>query len=69
MELSQLDDVAASARSLSLSPRIVTSSVSLGLSAQPAMIVTEENALRVTHAVETTVDRVREMDLHTTSDR
>ncbi len=69
MELSQIDDVTATARSLSLSPKIVVSSVTVGSSAQPAMIVTEEAALGVTHVVETTVERVREMDHQPISDR
>jgi pimeloyl-ACP methyl ester carboxylesterase len=68
-ELSQLDDVAATARSLSLSPRLAITSISLGTSGQPAMIVTEESAERVTDAIETTVQHVRALEPATPSDR
>jgi pimeloyl-ACP methyl ester carboxylesterase len=68
-ELSQLDDVAATARSLSLSPKIAIISISVGTSGQPAMIVTEGSAKRVTDAIETTVQRVRAVEPATPSDR
>lgn len=68
-ELSQLDDVAATARSLSLSPKIAITSISVGTSGQPAMIVTEESAKRLIDAIETTVQRVRALEPATPSDR
>jgi pimeloyl-ACP methyl ester carboxylesterase len=69
MELSQLDEVASAARSQSLSPKIVITSISLGTSGQPAMIVTEESSKRVTDAIETTIQRVRALDSGTPTDR
>jgi pimeloyl-ACP methyl ester carboxylesterase len=68
-ELSRMGEVATTARSLSLSPRIVITSISLGTSGQPAMIVTEESAKEVTHAIEMTVQRVRAVEPATPSDR
>ena len=68
-ELSQLDDVAATARSLSLSPKIAIISISVGTSGQPAMIVTEESAKRLIDAIETTVQLVRALEPATPSDR
>ena len=68
-ELSRLGEVATTARSLSLSPRIVITAISLGTSGQPAMIVTQERAKQVTHAIEMTVQRVRALDPATPSDR
>jgi pimeloyl-ACP methyl ester carboxylesterase len=62
MELSQLDEVTATARSLPLSPKIVTTSISLGTYGQPAMIVNDESAAKVTHAIVATIDRVRELE-------
>jgi len=62
MELSGLDEVTSTARPLALSPRIVVAPVSLGTVAQPAMIVTREQAAQVIEAIDGTVGRVRESD-------
>jgi hypothetical protein len=68
MELSGLDEVTSTTRPLALSPRIVVASISLGTTAQPAMIVTREQAARVIDAIDGTVGRVRELDALAKSD-
>jgi len=69
MELSGLDEVTSTTRPLVLPSRIVVASVSLGTSAQPAMIVTREQAARVIEAIDGTVGQVRESDALTKSEQ
>ena len=69
MELSQLGTVEADARTVSVSPRIIVTSVAIGTRGQPAMIVTREDATRVTQAILATISRVRELDSSVTAER
>jgi pimeloyl-ACP methyl ester carboxylesterase len=62
MELSDLRDIEATARSLSLSSKVITTSISIGAFSRPAMIVTHEDAKRVAQAIAATVTRVRAVD-------
>jgi pimeloyl-ACP methyl ester carboxylesterase len=62
MELSRLEELASTAGSLSLSPKVLVTSIPVGTRGQPAMIVNAEGAAQVTRAIETTVDRVRQLD-------
>ena len=48
MELSQLRDVQADARALPLSSKILITTVSVGAQGQPALFVTQQDAMKVT---------------------
>jgi pimeloyl-ACP methyl ester carboxylesterase len=69
LELSSLPDVAASARTASLPPDIVVTSISVGTRGQPAMLVAAGDAARVTQAIDATVTRVRAHDASATAER
>ena len=59
MEISQLEEVEAAARSVPVSSTILVTTISIGTRGQPAMIVTHEDAMRVAQAIDATVARVR----------
>jgi pimeloyl-ACP methyl ester carboxylesterase len=69
MELSQFREVETTARATPLPPRIMVTPVSIGAYAQPAMLVDPGTATRVTHAIQATVAKVRELDTNASSDR
>lgn len=64
MELSQFEQVAQSARALPLSPDIIVTDVTIGTAAQPAMLVTRDDAAQVMQAIEATVERVRKSQVN-----
>ena len=59
MEISQLEEVEAAARSVPVSSTILVTTISIGTPGQPAMIVTHEDAMRVVQAIGATIARVR----------
>lgn len=63
MELSQFDQVEGTARALTLSPQIIVTDVTIGSAAQPAMLVTRDDAGKVMQAIETTVEQVRKSEV------
>jgi pimeloyl-ACP methyl ester carboxylesterase len=60
MEIAHLGEVESAARDQSLSPKIIVTSVAIGVETQPAMLVTQTDAAQVTRAIEATVAQVRE---------
>ena len=62
MELSQFTAIEDSARALSLSPDITVADITIGTHAQPAMLVTREDATKVVQTIQATVERVRESE-------
>jgi len=60
MELARMDEVAAAARGVQLDPTIMVTAVATAGEGQPAMIVTDEDAARVTAAIEATATRLRQ---------
>lgn len=60
MELSRFEEVENAARALNLSPDIIVTDVTVGTQAQPAMLVTREDAARVVQMIQGTVERVRD---------
>jgi len=69
MEIAQLGDVESAARDQSLSSTIIVTRVSIGVQAQPAMLVTKADAAQVTRAIEATVARVREGEASAARDK
>ena len=69
LELSQLPELEAAARSAPLAPDMVITTVSVGTHQQPAMLVNPEDAARVTQAIGATVTRVRAHNAGAPSDR
>ena len=69
LELSRLPDVEATARTISLPPDIVITSLSVGSRGQPAMLVSPEAAAQVTQAIGATITRARAHEAGATSDR
>lgn len=69
LELSRLPDVEATARTISLPPDIVITSLSVGSRGQPAMLVSPEAAAQVTQAIGATITRARAHGAGATSDR
>lgn len=69
MEIAQLGDVESAARDQSLSSTIIVTRVSIGVQAQPAMLVTRADAAQVTRAIEATVARVREGEASAATDK
>ena len=69
LELSQLPELEAAARSASLPPDIAVTTISIGTHDQPAMLVASEDAARVTQAIAATIVRVREHGAEATSVR
>ena len=69
MEISQLEEVEAIARSVPVSSGIIVTTISIGTRGQPAMIVTHEDAMRVAQAIGDTIARVRALAVSSTSDR
>lgn len=63
MELSQFDQVEGTARALTLSPQIIVTDVTIGSAAQPATLVTRDDAGKVMQAIETTVEQVRKSEV------
>ena len=63
MELSQFAQVESTARALSLSPQIIVTDVTIGSAAQPAMLVTRDDAGKVMQAIEATVEKVRKSEV------
>lgn len=63
MELSQFDQVEGTARALTLSPQIIVTDVTIGSAAQPAMLVTRDDAGKVMQAIEATVEQVRKSEV------
>jgi hypothetical protein len=68
-ELASVADVAEAARHSTLDPAIVVTEVSIGVRTQPAMLVTREDASKVTRAIEETLAHVREADARASSNR
>jgi pimeloyl-ACP methyl ester carboxylesterase len=60
MELSRFQEIEEGARSLSLSPHILVTDVAVGTHAQPAILLTREDAEAVVQAIRATVERIRE---------
>ena len=69
LELSRLPEVGATARTISLPPDIVVTSLSVGSRGQPAMLVSPEAAAQVTQAIGATITRARAHGAGATSDR
>lgn len=69
LELSRLPEVEATARTTSLPPDIVVTSLSVGSRGQPAMLVSPEAAAQVTQAIGATITRARAHEAGATSDR
>jgi pimeloyl-ACP methyl ester carboxylesterase len=63
MELSQFDQVESTARALTLSQQIIVTDVTIGGAAQPALLVTRDEAGKVMHAIEATVEKVRKSEV------
>ena len=55
--------VEGTARALTLSPQIIVTDVTIGSAAQPAMLVTRDDAGKVMQAIETTVEQVRKSEV------
>lgn len=58
-ELSRLPELAATAGSIALPPQIAVTSISIGTRTQPAMLVSRDDAAKVTQAIEATLTRVK----------
>ena len=69
MEIAYLGDVENAAREQSLSSKIIVTPVSIGVQAQPAMLVTQADAAQVTRAIEATLARVREGEASAATDK
>lgn len=69
LELSQLPELEAAARSVPLPPGIVVTTVSVGMHGQPAMLVNAEDAARVTQAIGAIITRVRAHDVGAVPER
>ena len=69
LELSRLPEVEATARTTSLPPEVIVTSLSIGSRGQPAMLVSPEAAAKVTQAIGATITRARAHEAGTTSDR
>ena len=69
MELSTLSEVERTTRDLSLSPSIVVTSISTGAHAQPAIVVSPEEAKRINLTIGETIARVRAIEASPAADR
>ena len=69
LELSRLPELEAAARGVALPPNIAVTTVSVGTSEQPAMLVASDDAAQVTQVIAATIKRVREHGTEATAVR
>jgi pimeloyl-ACP methyl ester carboxylesterase len=62
MELSRFGEVEDDARALTPSPHVIVADVTVGTHAQPAVLITRDDAARIVQTIRATVERVRDTE-------